>query len=445
MKMGRIVFLIVIFSLVFCACTQKENKGTASDRGSGPAVSGTATESSVSGDAAGKEGEAEDAPYMTVTMPKNRKTLLSKKIDQTKKGIEIVIWNEVATGPAKGDDGNCYYYRKERKKGGAITFYRNNGVRVCETVLPEKYEKKDYFIIAFLKQGGRFWIQITSYDSGQDYLVPVKIKDGKWGKAIKIEGMRTIYYKDRFYSFDEDNGTVDITDQDGKTKKVEFAEEERWATLQVIVDDKFYYTIDEKDSDNHTVMRCDMDGSQKKKLCQYNGVYGTHKISLDGDFLYVFDPPCDSTLTRIPLYGGKVEEIAAADWYELTEDSIFYLKEGKISRINKDLKGKPETVLQTEKDLMEERFHCTDDGHLMVGIYKREERDKLEILWDEIGEEIDGWLAYDLAMHFSNMYYWVSEDGKVEDIIQGSGFDSNYQRLYETFREWGYGENEYEE
>ena len=273
----------------------------------------------------------------------------------------------------------------------------------------------------------------------------MKIKDGKWGKAIKIEGMRTIYYKDRFYSFDEDNGTVDITDQDGNTKKVEFEEEERWATLQVIVDDKFYYTIDEKDSDNHTVMRCDMDGSHKEKLCQYNGVYGTHKISLDGDFLYVFDPPCDSTLTRIPLYGGKVEEIAAADWYELTEDSIFYLKEGKISRINKDLKGKPETVLQTEKDLMEERFHCTDDGHLMVGIYKREERDKLEILWDEIGEEIDGWLAYDLAMHFSNMYYWVSEDGKVEDIIQGSGFDSNYQRLYETFREWGYGENEYEE
>ena len=153
MKMGRIVFLIVIFSLVFCACTQKENKGTASDRGSEPAVSGTATESSVSSDAAGKEGEAEDAPYMTVTMPKNRKTLLSKKIDQTKKGIEVVRNSEFATGPVKGDDGNCYYYRKERKKGGAITFYRNNGVRVCETVLPGKYEKKVILLQRFSNKG----------------------------------------------------------------------------------------------------------------------------------------------------------------------------------------------------------------------------------------------------------------------------------------------------
>lgn len=382
MKMRRIIFLIMIFSIVICACSKKENERTVS----GPVVSSTATESSVSDDAAGKVSQLEDDPDMTVIMAKNNKPMLSKKVDQTKKGIEIICNTEFATGPIKGDDGNGYYYRRERKKGGRITFYRNNAVRVCETVLPEKYEKKGYYITTFVKQGGRFWIQLTSYESNQEYLVPVQIKDGKWGKGIKIEGERIIYYKGSFYSFYEDEGAIDIIDQSGNKKVLKIEKGEKWATLQTIIDDKLYYIIENSDSDSdYSVMRCNMDGSQKEELFRYSGVPSTSmnhcRLSMDGDFLYLFDPYCGFTLTRVPLYGGKVEKIVAADWYELTEDSIYYSEEaGKISRIDKDLKGRPVSIMQADKELVGKTFFCTDE-HLLVEVYNEAELDKLETIW----------------------------------------------------------------
>ncbi len=444
--MRRIIVLIMIFSIVFCACAKKENKGTVSDRGSGSAVSGAATESSVSGDAAGKVSQLED-PDMTVIMAKNNRPMLLKKVDQTKKGIEIICNTEFATGPVKGDDGNCYYYRRERKKGGRITFYRNNAVRVCETVLPEKYEKNHY-ITTFVKQGGRFWIQLASYESNQEYLVPVQIKDGKWGKGIKIEGERIIYYKGSFYSFYKNQGAIDMIDQSGHKKVLKIEKDEKRATLQTIIDDKLYYIIENSDSDRYyTVKRCNMDGSHKEELFRYSGVPSTSmnhcRLSMDGDFLYLFDPYCGFTLTRIPLYGGKIEKIVAADWYELTEDSIYYSDEaGKISRIDKDLKGGPESIIRDDKERMGKTFFCIS-GHLLLEVYNEAELDKLETIWKAGSQKY----SYDINMNYSNEYHWIKENGKIEDIIPGSGFDREYQTWYEHYQKCGFGEDEgeYEE
>lgn len=443
MKKKLKIILIMAFSVVFCACTRGENKRTAYSNGSGAAVSGTATESAASADPAEEVNQSDDDLDIMVFMAKKNKPMLSKKVDLTQKGIELVCNSEFATGPIKGDDGNCYYYRKERKKRGRITFYRNNAIKVCETVLPEKYEK-NYFITAFLKQGERFWVQFVSYESNREYLVPVQIKDGKWGKGIKIEGERVIYYKGCFYTFFRNDGMVDITDQKGNTKSLKYEKDEKWATLQTIIDDKLYYIIDERDSINSTVMRCDMDGSHKEKLFQYNRVSSTSmnncNLSMEGDFLYLFDPYCDFMLTRIPLYGGEAEKIIATDWYELTEDSIYYLDgAGKISRIDKDLNGRPEFVMQADKDLMGNTFFCTD-GYLMVEIYNKEELNKLETIWKAESNED----YYDINMNYSNQYYWVSEKGKVEDTIPGSGFGRKYQDWYELSLEYldKYGEAE---
>ena len=266
--------------------------------------------------------------------------------------------------------------------------------------------------------------------------MPVGIKDGKWGKSIKADiPHRVIYYKDCIYSSFEHGGKIKITDMKGNTKRIEFEEEEKWATLQTIIDDKLYYIIDERGSDICTVMRCDMDGSNKEELFRYNNIririrdWGNDycKLTLDGDFFYLFDPYSGFMLTRIPLYGGEVEEIVETDWYQLTGDSIYYMDETGISRVDKDLKGGPESVVGLNRNQTGEIFYCADE-HILVEIRDKEEWDKLETL-RLVGSDHT---YFDIGMNYSSEYYWISEKGKVDNKIPGSGFIKKYQEWYES-------------
>lgn len=45
----------------------------------------------------------------------------------------------------KGDDGDCYYFRKKNKK---LIFYKNNGIKICETALPDLMLEKGYTIVS---------------------------------------------------------------------------------------------------------------------------------------------------------------------------------------------------------------------------------------------------------------------------------------------------------
>lgn len=447
--MRQAVFLILMFSMVFMACTQDQGKRTVSDGSSGSAVSGAATESTVLADLNREEEEPEDDPDMEIVMSKGNKPMLSEKVNQKKTGLAIDYCNSAfSTRPTKGDDGNCYYYRRERKKRGKITFYKNNAVKVCETVMPKKYEE-DYFIRSFLKQGERIWILLADYECYEERLVPVSIKNGKWGKAVKIESQRIIYYEGRFYSFYSytSRGEIDIIDQEGNTKELTLLGEKeskgKHAGLEAVIDDKLYYILGDEEKDKSTVMRCDLDGSHKEKLFQYKGTphrYSRHekRLAIDGDFLYLF---CDdiTPLTRIPLYGGEAEEIVSADWYELTGDSIFYLKDGRISRIDKDLKGTPKTVMTVDEvqlpmvmdDWFEPSFLCAD-GHLITEVFDPKESYKLTGIWYEAGDEdYRDPILDEITMNYSNAYYWMTEDGKIENIIPGSGLDKEYQKYYE--------------
>lgn len=434
-QMKRIVSLIMVFSVVFCACGKKENGETVSNSGSGVAVGNTVTESAVSGGATGEENGSEPSPNMTVTMAKKDGPMLTEQVDQTQKGIEMVNDHDFATCLTKGDDGSIYYFRyQKRKKGGKLTFYKNNAIKVCETVLSEEYEKDGYYIAGFLKQGEEFWVKFTSYKDEElkHILLPVRIKDGKLGSSIKTNlNRRIIFYKDCFYFCSEDENMVDIIDRDGNKKTLDF--ENRRASLQMIIDDKLYYIIEKGikgGGSEYTVKRCDMDGSNKEELFRYSRVPSTNgetcKLRMDGDFLYLFDPYLGFTLTQIPLYGGEVKKIAAVDWYDLSEYSIYYLdREGKISRVGKDLKGTPEVVM-SRSEWGDIPFRYAD-GHLMVEDYNQEEIDKLYTIFEL--EDFD--LICDIRMNYSNIYHWVAENGEVEDTIPSSGFREEYDEWYE--------------
>lgn len=450
--MKRIIVIIMFFSVVFCACAKEENNETVSDS--------AVMESDVPGDVAEEANEDEKVneanglnpdTAMTIIMAKKDEPMLSDKVDLSQKGIEMGFagFTGFATRPIKGDDGNCYYFRYQGKKGCKVIFYKNNAIKVCETVLPKKYEK-DWYILTFLKHGEQFWVLFASDEYSKEILVPVQINDGKWGKGIKTDLYeRFIYYKDCFYSFGENDVTVDIIDMKGNKKSLKFEKEEKSATLQAIIDDKLYYIIEEyitEESDDDTayyiVMRCDMDGSNKEELFRYSNVYSTMqnecRLTMDEDFLYLFDPDCGFTLTRIPLYGGEVEKILATDRYELTEDSIYYLDEmGKICRVDKDLTGRPEVVTLRDEYPTEEPLFLCADRHLLVEGYNEEESNII----NEIFDMDDYGIMCDIGMNYSDEYYWVAENGEVEDIISGSGLKKKYYEWYEMALK--YNEHDY--
>ena len=80
--MRQAVCLMLMFSMVFMACTGDRGKRTTSNGSSGSAVSGAATESTVLADLNREEEEPEDDPDMEIVMSKGNKPMLSEKVNQ---------------------------------------------------------------------------------------------------------------------------------------------------------------------------------------------------------------------------------------------------------------------------------------------------------------------------------------------------------------------------
>ena len=107
--------------------------------------------------------------------------------------------------------------------------------------------------------------------------------------------------------------------------------------------------------------------------------------------------------------------------------------------MDKDLKGRPKSVVCLNRKRKREKFFCAD-GHILVEVYDKEEWEKLEAIW--WGGTNDRY--FDTIMNYSSEYYWISEKGKVEDKIPGSGFFKKYQEWYERAMEYleEYGSDE---
>lgn len=114
--------------------------------------------------------------------------LLLEKEDTLKQGVRTALEGEYSYEMTKGDDGSCYYYRNEGKgKNKKIVFYKDNGIRVCETAMKKSFEKKDCYIKSFVKYRDRFFVMLYSASSLNVILATVKIKSGEWGGGYSKE------------------------------------------------------------------------------------------------------------------------------------------------------------------------------------------------------------------------------------------------------------------
>lgn len=453
--MKRIISLILVYTILLCSCGRRGQGISVLDAGSGGAAGGAATGSvssdsavtgsAVSGGAVGEETEEEEGKKseLLITMAKKNKPMLSKKVDLTKKSIEVFT-PLFATGMTKGDDGNIYYFRyREEGKNKKLIFYMNDGIKVCEAVIPKKYAKKALY--SFVEYDGTFWVK---FSGDETYFLPLQIKDGRWGKEVAVgdRHVRFFLYEDSFYCIDlfEEEGKIDVIDGNRNRRSFTLAKEGVPAVPQVIVDDKLYYIEGKK---RERVMRCNLDGSGKEELFRYSGrdYADEHycSLTLDGDYLYLHRPYWDDVLTRIPLYGGASRDIVPTAWYDLSGDSIFYVdRTGKICRIRKDLSGEPEVVAEIPVRPYGEIPFLYADGHLLVEGYNARERKMIDIIFAWMIDMVEPF--EEIGKKYANERNWVTEDGKKEKTIPGSGLEEKFIDIYENALEQ-LEEGEYEE
>lgn len=357
--------------------------------------------------------------------------LFREKIDASRQGVEMPHMR-FASEMTKGDDGYCYYFRQKGEgKNKKIVFYKNNGIKICETKMPEKYQKKGYVISSFVKYGGRFFIEMMQYEDIEGILTSVRIRDGKWeGEIEDTFYNRIIIYDNCFYCcFGQD---LTIIDLQGRETEISL-EKEKEKSVQSIVDDKIYYCTYEHGGTT-TAIRCNLDGSGKEKLFQYRWIHwrggesSTASLRIDGEYFYLLEPYGGFTLTRIPMYGGKIKKIAVTSWFDLSKDSIFYVNdEDYICKVDKELKNSPEKVTKSCIWYENMPFFCSD-GHLMVKKIDEEELEMIDAIWEA---ETDSDEENDILMNYSSDYYWVTENGKIKSIIKGGEFKKEYYELYE--------------
>lgn len=135
-------------------------------------------------------------------------------------------------------------------------------------------------------------------------------------------------------------------------------------------------------------------------------------------------------LTRIPLYGGVIEEIIESEWFELSDTSIFYADKNCIYRLDKNLKEQPQIVSNVFTPQYEIPFFYADN-HLMVCGYNKNEHKMIDTIWES--EMLNSTLE-DIEMNYFDEYYWMTEDGEVESTIQGSGFRDKWKKLYNSVK-----------
>lgn len=430
--MKKIVYLILGISIVFCSCVGNDMGNSVSGVVSGSAVNNIATGSIVSGGIIDEKNVKEKkSPTVQITLETKNKPIISSKMDLTKKGVELFISTTFATGMRKGDDGNIYYFRYQKKgKDKKIIIYRNNGVKVCETKIPEKY-RKDCGICSFAKYGDTFWFEFDS-DGGRD-LVPLLIKDGRWGKEVTVELSlgRIIIYEGSFYKFDIEQGMVHVINRKGKNRSFALAEEGVMAVGQMIIDDKLYYIT--RGTACEKIMRCNLDGSRKEELFRYSGKHYINEefctMDIDRNYIYLHMPYCNDALLQISQNEGNVKVITeATDWYDMSEDSIYYVNElGAVCRVDKELNVPADTLTNISVRPGGDIPFLYADRHLLVEGYNKDERKMINVLWaTEIIEVLQ-----ELSVEYANECYWINGDGRIEYTIQGTGLDKGWHEIYQ--------------
>ncbi len=336
------------------------------------------------------------------------------------------------TQVVRGDDGDCYYFRKiEEGDDKRIIFYKNNAEKVCETKMIKELEKKEYHIIRFVKYGECFFVELFEYQEAQHVLATITVKGGKWNILNQDVNLleKVIFYGDHIYC--SHAGTIFIYNMNGeKIEKMELEETtlERIARVQCIVDNKIYYFYTEREDVGETeIKRCDLDGSNKEILFKSKRV-ATDSVEvglkIDDNYIYIRAFLGRYSLVRFPLYGGKVEGITKSLKFELSEDSIYYIggKKEYIYQVDKELKTKPKPVVKiTSSDFW------YVNGYLMVEKSNTREEDILSAVeeYDEVDRD-----------YYARDYYWTTVSGDIVKRMPGSGLKQEDLDLYEIIKDY---------
>lgn len=371
--------------------------------------------------------------------------IVGRKINTSKKGVEVPLYQFFGSQMSKGDDGSCYYFRKTGEgKEEKIVFYKDQGVKVCETTIPEALQEAGYVISSFAKYQDWFVIQLAQYDEG-NLIICLRIEDGRWGGILddgwEGSGYEQLFvYDDCLYLLDDHSKMTIINVTRGTKRVLELDVYE--TTLEMIVDDKIYYSVWQSKKKPSQLMWCNLDGSEKELLFQCPDSYINHvpeSIRIDGDDIYVWEPDCECTLTRVPLYGGKIQEIVEADWYDMSDDNIFYMdKNQSVYKVDKELKNAPVEVTTIDMNrymgIMDGAtpFLCAD-GHLMVERYNKENCKMIRKIWGDEGKY--GPTDDDIEMNYAHEYHWITENGHRAAAIEGGDFRKEYRERYDL-AEW---------
>ncbi len=361
--------------------------------------------------------------------------LMTEEIDISQKGVEM-LQERFSSEMTKGDDASCYFYRKTGiEKSNKITFYKNNAIKICETTIDEGLAKDKFHITKFARYGGKFFVELYSDKKDQSMLATIDIKTGKWGKKIRtIDGYdRVIVYKNCFYCFFGADVTIYSLDGSVDNIKLQREDETKNVDVQFIIDNRIYFFEWYYSQRTVKIRRSNLDGKDAETLFQYRCNEGTEgwfdygALKVDEKYLYILAPYGSATLTRIPLYGGEIQEIASTNWFDLSEENIFYLGDKNyIYKVNKNLKEDPIVVTELHsKEALIPFLYA--DNHLMVEGYDKKEWKIINEIWEWGNDK----MGFDITNEYVNKYYWVSEMGEVDEEIKGSGLKKEYYDLYE--------------
>lgn len=335
-----------------------------------------------------------------------------------KYGVEMVE-NLFRNAMIKGEDGCCYYFRKQEKAGReTIVFYRNNHQKVCETELPSKI--KGGKILRFVQYQDYFFVSI---DGDKLYLSAINIKDGTWEEIIEGPETMALFYRIFIY----DNKFICVYDKEviiysltGEQEKylLEDDMENAEVSIQCIIDEKIYYFYWIEDEENDEikikVKYCDLNGENKKDSFQYNQRSDSDNefdnLRFEDQYIYLL---ADDTLFRIPLYGGKIEKFNRETYfYDISDTYIFFLdsSDGNVYKVKKDLSGEIILVKKPGPCNFDIPYICVGN-HIMLKECDEDQEDLIEDLAEiELSANIEDYV---------NDYSWMTEEGTIECTIEG--------------------------
>lgn len=191
-------------------------------------------------------------------------------------------------------------------------------------------------------------------------------------------------------------------------------------------------------------MRCNLDGSGKEEMFQYQYTLDQYwikaeNLKIDGDYIYLAGEYGGAYgLARIPLYGGKIEGVTkniGHHYFDISDDGVFFMDfyDKYICRVDKDLSGTPTAVAEVHYceygsfSMASYPFQCAG-GHLMVQAANKKKRKIADKVYDYAGflEKWDLWVD---VQSFAPDYYWMTEEGEMEDTIKGSGVKKKWKKI----------------